>query len=143
MAKGGQRSEVKRLLTVLIVLVGGIVSSWAEGENLLGAKMDEVGYTLKGLRRATPEEAVELVQKAQVLMWECFQWLPAVVTEMEEGAAKKKATANYKRVMAESYRSLCVLELAYLSGDEDAIDEAIDLVKKFRKEGHVEFIEGE
>lgn len=109
----------------------------------LAEKMDEVSGSLKLLRRAKDDHAkcLELVQLAQSQLLECFAYVPALVEKMPEGKDKQVAIANYKKSLAASYQTLCGLELAYLSGDQDKIDDAADLVKGSRKDGHQEFIE--
>lgn len=119
-------------------------SSFADDdETPLAKKMDEVSKSLKLLRRAKDDYAkgLELVRAAQTQMLECFPYVPALIEKMPEGKEKDIALANYKMTLAASYQTLCGLEVAYLSEDEDQIDDAMDLVKKSRKDGHEEYIE--
>lgn len=111
----------------------------------LAEKMDEVSGSLKMLRRAGDDYAkcLELVHQAQTQLLECFVYVPAMIEKMPDGKEKQLAVANYKKTLAASYQTLCGLEIAYLSEDEDKIDDAMDLVKKSRKSGHEEYIEEE
>lgn len=111
----------------------------------LAEKMDEVSVSLKLLRRAKDDYAkcLGLVHQAQAQLLECFAYVPAMIEKMPEGKEKQTAIANYKKTLAESYITLCGLEVAYLSEDQDKIDDAADLVKASRKDGHQEFIEDE
>lgn len=115
----------------------------ADDETPLAKKMDEVSGSLKMLRRAKDDYAkcLELVREAQKGMLECFQYVPVIIEKMPEGKEKQVAMANYKKTLAASYQTLCDLEVAYLSEDVDKIDDAMDLVKKSRKDGHEEYIE--
>lgn len=127
------------------VLVGSLLivgNAFAEATPL-EEKMDEVSGCLKSLRRAGDDyaKALVLVREAQVALIECFALSPAMIEKMPEGKEKAIAMANYKKTLAASYQTLCDLELAYLSEDEDKIDDAKDAVKKSRKDGHREFIE--
>jgi len=114
-----------------------------EEESPLHEKMEEVNRSLKLLRRAGEdyEKAAGLVRQAQTLMLECFAFVPATIEKMPEGKERNIAWANYRKTMAQSYQTLCDLELAYISGDLDQIDDAMDEVKGLRKEGHEEYIE--
>ncbi|MGJ8723817.1 MAG: hypothetical protein ACSHYB_04605 [Roseibacillus sp.] len=109
----------------------------------LAEKMDEVSGSLKMLRRADGDFAkcLELVRQAQTQLLETFAFVPALIEKMPDGKEKQVALANYKKTLAASYQTLCGLEIAYLSEDQDKIDDAMDLVKKSRKDGHEEYIE--
>lgn len=117
----------------------------SDEDSVLHEKMEQVNRSLKLLRRAGDdyEKAAGLVQEAQAVMLECFPLVPYQVEKMPDGKEKSVAIANYKKLMAESYKRLCDLELAYFSGDIDKIDDALDEVKDSRKDGHEEFIEQE
>ena len=134
----------KFFYTVLLgsFLAGG--TSFAdEEETPLGEKMSDVSGSLKMLRRAKDDYAkcLVLVREAQSGLLECFQYVPALIAKMPEGKEKAMAMVGYKKTMAESYKTLCDLEEAYLSEDVDKIDDALDAVKGSRKEGHQEYIE--
>ena len=105
--------------------------------------MDEVSGALKLLRRAEGDltKCLELVHEAQDALLECFAYTPAMLEKMPEGKERSEALANYKKTLASSYQTLCDLEIAFLSEDQDKIDDAMSLVKKSRKTGHEEFIE--
>ena len=133
----------KKFITV--VFAGSLLSTgscFAE-DTPLTEKMDEVSGALKSLRRAKDDYAkcLELVREAQVKLLECFAFTPALVEKMPEGKEKITAVANYKKSLAHSYQTLCDLEIAYLSEDIDQIDDALDVVKKSRGDGHDELIE--
>ena len=124
------------------LVAGGV---HADEDTPLEEKMEEVSDNLKGLRKATKDKdfatCLELVRDAQSKLLECFAYTPSLIEKMPEGKEKAMATANYKKTLAASYRTLCDLELAYISEDLDKIDDANDAVKKSRKTGHKEFIE--
>ncbi len=111
----------------------------------LGEEMSQVSSSLKKLRRAKDDytKCLELVREAQVGLLKCFVYVPAKIEKMEEGKEKQVALAGYKKMLAWSYQTLCDLEVAYLSEDIDKIDDAMDLVKKSRGDGHDEYIEEE
>ncbi|MBK1832631.1 hypothetical protein [Roseibacillus ishigakijimensis] len=105
--------------------------------------MDEASTSLKLLRRAGDDyaKAIALVQEAQGHLLECFQYVPVKVEKMADGKEKQEAIANYKKMLAQSYQALCDLEIAYLSEDLDKIDDAMDVVKESRGDGHDVFVE--
>ena len=129
------------ILVGSVLLAGGVQAD--EEETPLAEKMDEVSGNLKMLRRAGDDyaKALELVRDAQAKLLECFAYTPEMLEKMPEGKEKATAIANYKKTLAASYQTLCDLEVAYLTEDLDKIDDAMDLVKKSRKDGHQEFIE--
>ena len=109
----------------------------------LEEKMSAVNKTLKGLRRSSGDHAkcVSIVRTAQKHLLECFQYPPSMLEKVEDAKKKDEILANYKKELAESYITLCELELAYLSGDPEKIKAANQLVKRSKKEGHDEFID--
>ena len=115
----------------------------ADEDTPLAQKMDEVSGSLKLLRRAEGDypKSLELVRQAQTQLLESFPYVPELIEKMPDGKEKQIAMANYKMQLAAAYETLCGLELAYLSEDIDKIDDAMDLVKKSRKDGHKEFID--
>ncbi len=135
----------KFLYTILLGSFLASGSSFAEEETPLVQKMDQVARSLKLLRRAKDDYAkcIELVREAQQGILDSFQYMPVLFEKLPEGKEKMEAEVAYKKSMADSYKALCDLELAYLSEDEDKIDDAMDVVKKSRKDGHEEFIEEE
>lgn len=139
------RIMISKLLRIVLVgaLMGAGSLSASDEDSVLHDKMEQVSRSLKLLRRAGEdyEKATGLVQEAQVIMLECFSLMPYLVEKMPEGKEKALAMAQYRKLMAESYKKLCDLELAYLSGDIDKIDDALDEVKGSRKDGHEKFIE--
>ncbi len=108
----------------------------------LAEKMDEAGGALKLLRRAkSNEEAIKLVRQAQTELLASIAYIPELVEAMPDGAAKEVEIIEYKKMIADSYKALCDLEIAYLSDDQDKIDDAMSAVKASRKKGHQRFIE--
>lgn len=131
------------------ILFGSFLATGAtyanDEDTPLAKKMDEVSGSLKMLRRAKDDyaECLKLVRAAQSQLLECFAYVPSLVETMPEGKAKETAIASYKKTLAASYQMLCDLEIAYLSEDQDKIDDAMDAVKDSRKRGHEEFMEEE
>ena len=103
----------------------------------LAEQMDVVSGSLKRLRRAeTTEDKVALVQKAQVATLKGLEYLPASFKNIKDKEALAKATADYKRLTGLTYVGLCELEMAFLAGDEEKSDAALDKLKELKKEGH-------
>lgn len=108
----------------------------------LGKEMDELSGSLKGLRKAeTWADKVALAQKGQVATLNSLKHLPVIFKDIKDEAEKKKATADYKRLMGLTYVGLCELEMAFLAEDEDKADAAIDKLKELKKEGHRAYTE--
>ena len=103
----------------------------------LSEQMEIVSKSMKLLRRAeTTVDKVALVQKAQAATLEGLKYLPASFEQIKDKDALAKATADYKRLTGLTYVGLCELEMAFLGGDEDEIDDAVDQLKELKKEGH-------
>ena len=132
---------------IAVVFVGSLLSTGSAfaQDTPLTEKMDEASGALKMLRRAKDDypKCLELVREAQSKLLECFAYVPALIEKMPEGKEKITAIAEYKKSLAYSYQTLCDLEIAYLSEDIDKIDDAMDVVKKSRGDGHDQFIEQE
>lgn len=109
----------------------------AADDTPLAEQMEEVSKSLKLLRRAeTNADKVVLVQKAQVATLKGLEFLPASFKNIKDKDVLAKATADYKRLTGLAYVGLCELEMAFLAGDEDKADDAIDKLKDLKKEGH-------
>ena len=126
-------------------LAAGVSS--ADEDTPLAKNMDEISGPLKEvykeLRRDGTDFAkyLEQVRESQSYLLKSFDFVPAMIEKMPDGKDKQIAMAKYKKTLAASYETLCGLELALISEDLEAIEDAIDLVKKSRKDGHNEFIE--
>lgn len=109
----------------------------AADDTPLAEQMNIVSKSMKLLRRAeTTADKVELVHKAQVATLEGLKYLPASFKDIKDKDALARATADYKRLTGLTYVGLCELETAFLGGDEDEIDDAVDKLKELKKEGH-------
>lgn len=109
----------------------------ADEETPLTEQMEAVSKSLKLLRRAeTNADKVVLVHKAQAATLKGLEFLPASFKNIKDKDALAKATADYKRLTGLAYVGLCELEMAFLAGDEDKADDAIDKLKDLKKEGH-------
>ena len=110
-------------------------TSFADDDTLLA----QDGY-LSGsqkLRKAeTTKEKVDLVTAAQKATLKSLEYLPIIFKDIKDAGEKAKATADYKMLVGKTYVQLCLLEMAYLEGDEDKADEIKGALKDLKKEGH-------
>lgn len=129
-----------KLLAVSLVL-GAVTPAMAD-DTPLAEEMDGISSALKGLRKAEDSAAkAQLARDAQVACLKSLEYLPKVF-EKESDAAKVAAmTADYKRLIGLTYAKLAELEMAFLAGDEEKADEAIDALKDLKKEGHKAYTE--
>lgn len=110
----------------------------------LAEQMDGISSALKSLRKTEGWEAkAEVVRKAQEACLASLEHLPSTFEEIKDPKEKAKATADYKRLMTDAHSALCQLEIAFLDEDQDAVDEAMDLIKKIKKEGHQKYEDDE
>lgn len=111
-----------------------------DDETPLGEQMSEISSSLKGLRKAESWEAkAELAREAQKACIASLEYLPKIFADISDEKEKAKATADYKRLIADSLSALCQLEVAFLAEDQDAVDEAMSLIKGVKKEGHKKY----
>ena len=98
----------------------------------------------KAMRRLDDlSKGPELARTAQDAMVKAIVELPSLVKEMPEGPEKAKAAAEYRKMMGELIATLATLELAFLDGDKDKVDEVIKAMRESKKEGHDKFMEDE
>lgn len=113
-----------------------------DDETPLGEEMSTLSSSLKKLRKATTtEEKVGYVHAAQKATLKSLEYVPMIFKDIKDAAEKKKATADYKMMVGQTYVKLCALELAYLAGDEDKADEIKGELKDLKKEGHDKYTE--
>ena len=113
-----------------------------EKDTPLAKTMGESGKALKSLRKIDKGDWASGAKAARAAADACrkgMAYIPALVKEMPDGKEKIKAIADYKRLMGQSYVSLCALELAYLSEDQSKVDVAMKEVKAVKKEGHKKY----
>ena len=131
-----------KTLAVAFVMGMATMTPVVGDDTPLGKEMDELSGSLKGLRKAeTWADKVALAQKGQVATLNSLKHLPVIFKDIKDEAEKKKATADYKRLMGLTYVGLCELEMAFLAEDEDKSDAAIDKLKELKKEGHRAYTE--
>ena len=133
---------------VALVALGGLVS-WLpvgadEVETPLGEQMEIVSGKLKSLRKLRESEdrwsaSAERVREAQKALIKALEFEPALLGEMPDGPEKKKAVADYKRLMGLSLAALCELELAFLNEDAEAAERIAERLKDLKKEGHKKY----
>ena len=133
------------VLTAMAVLANGSLYGADDDESTpLGENMDKVSSSLKSLRKAEGWEAkAEIARKAQEACLGGLKYLPKTFEKITDAKEKAKATADYKRLIGSAYAALCQLESAFLEEDEDAVDEAMSLIKSLKKEGHKKYEDDE
>lgn len=124
------------------LLACGPLAMADDDETPLGEQMSELNGALKGIRKAESwEEKAELAREAQKACLASFEYLPKIFDDIADEKEKAKATADYKRLLADSLSALYQLEAAFLAEDQDAVDEATSLIKGVKKEGHKKYEE--
>lgn len=117
-------------------------TSFADDDTPLAQEMDTLSGSLKKLRKAeTTKEKVDLVTAAQKATLKSLEYLPIIFKDIKDAGEKAKATADYKMLVGKTYVQLCLLEMAYLEGDEDKADEIKGALKDLKKEGHEKYTE--
>lgn len=110
----------------------------------LGEEMDKTSTALKSLRRLEEgdwDAKVTAARAAQEGMIASLQYDPIIFKDMKDEAAKKLASADYRKLIAEGYAQLCELEIAYLKKDEEAAKTIIKKLKELKKHSHELYIE--
>ncbi len=133
--------SIKTLALASVMGLGMLAPVYADDdETPLGEEMETISGSLKKLRKAeTTAEKVELVQAAQKSAIKSLAYLPLIFKDLKDEKEKAKATADYKKMLGQTYVKLCELELAYLAGDEDKADEIKGELKDLKKEGHEKY----
>lgn len=116
----------------------------AEEETPLGKQMEAFNDAYKAFRRETdPAKGAALAREAQQAVVKGLGELPSMLAKMPDGAAKSKAAAEYRRMMAKLLVSLCEVEEAFLDGKTDKVAEIVESLKEMKKAGHDKFMEDE
>lgn len=116
----------------------------AEEETPLGKQMEAFNDAYKAFRRETdPAKGAALAREAQQAVIKGLGELPSMLAKMPDGAAKSKAAAEYRRMMAKLLVSLCEVEEAFLDGKTDKVAEIVESLKEMKKAGHDKFMEDE
>ena len=106
----------------------------------LGDYMSVISDSLKAMRKVDRDEdwkkGAELARQASDAAFHCIQKIPQNISNIPDQAIQQRAMADYRRLSALAYASLCQLELAYLAEDADAVKAAKSEVFAIRKEGH-------
>ena len=126
-----------KTLAIATVMGFGMLAPVHADDTPLAEEMDTLSGSLKKLRKAeTTEDKVALVHAAQTAALNSLKYLPMIFKDIKDEKEKAKATADYKMMSGQVYVKLCALELAYLAGDEDKVDDIQGELKELKKEGH-------
>lgn len=127
-------------LTVLMLIANTMVSSADDGP--LAENMDAMNSAYKAFRKTTdPIEGAQLAKEAADRILETINEVPSLISEMPDGKDKKKALADYRRLIAATYSKFCEVEIAFIDGDVDKAQELVSDLKALKKEGHKAYIE--
>ncbi|GEM_PF-3511358 len=136
--------NIKQFFTLGVTCLSLCSLSYAE-ETELGLIMDEVNSIFKQIKRdATLDNngKAELVRKAAALYIDSTKHIPTDIQYLfKTDLDKAVAIADYKAMISASYSHLCLLEIAYLKNDEEAIDKAWSDIKASKKKGHKTYID--
>lgn len=108
----------------------------------LAKTMKNAGKALKSLRKLPKDDwagGVKAARTAAEGIRLGMEHIPALIKEMQDGAEKDKAIADYRRLMGLNYAALCELELAYLEKDAVKVEAATKSWKALKKEGHKKY----
>lgn len=118
------------------------VPATAEEDTPLAKQMETMNDAYKSMRRLDDlSEGPGLAREAQDAMVKAITELPTLVQDMPDGPEKAKASARYRMMMGKLISTLAALELAFLDGDKDKVDEIIKEMRGSKKEGHDKFME--
>jgi soluble cytochrome b562 len=135
---------MKSRLILMSCLACLVLPISAEEETPLGKQMEAFNDAYKAFRRETdPAKGAALAREAQQAVIKGLGELPSMLAKMPDGAAKSKAAAEYRRMMAKLLVSLCEVEEAFLDGKTDKVAEIVESLKEMKKAGHDKFMEDE
>lgn len=134
--------SIKTLAFASVLGFGMLAPVHADEDTPLAEEMDTLSGSLKGLRKAeTPEAKVALVQEAQKATLKSLTYLPMIFKDLKDEKEKAKSTADYKKLVGQTYVKLCELEMAFLAGEAEKADEILGQLKDLKKEGHDKYTE--
>lgn len=133
--------NILKKATVAILLASSAVSLQAD-DTPLGHSMEDASAALKSLRKMDKSDwqgGAAAAHKAAKAILEGIQYEPLLVKEISDSNKKAAAMADYRRLMGLSYAALCQLESAYLAQNAEQVEEAMELIKQLKKEGHKKY----
>ena len=142
-----RKESFKKLLTLVVAagVVGFAPVAQAQDEpeapKNLEEAMDMISGSLKMLRRLSREDdhwnkcAAKVAEGSQAVI-AAMNMVPKSIKAMPDGAAKRKALADTRRLMGLTLAAFGELEMAYLAEDEEKIDEVMDKLKEIKAESH-------
>jgi soluble cytochrome b562 len=133
----------KYLFASLLMGASMVVTATAEEKKTpLGEQMEEIGHSLKSLRKETdPAKIVAILGKAEEAVLKAIPLVPEKLQNEPDAAVKAKALVEYRKQMAGLYITLCEAEAGTLAGDKAKVDAAFEKLKAEKKEGHDTFME--
>ena len=138
---------VYRLLTMLctVLLSAGLTNSILQAEESPMAKeMSALGEAFGGLKviskGSIPENALELVQKAQMAVLKAKPMIPPYGQpgKAPEGKTEADMIKSYRKFMAQTLEALAQLEIAILDKDVDKAAELYKHLRGLKSAGHSE-----
>ncbi|MFU8892291.1 MAG: hypothetical protein ACNA8L_01565 [Luteolibacter sp.] len=139
------KAAISRFLVIVSFVLAmpfHVPTAQAAEERTLIQWMEEFDMAYRGFRRETdPEKGLPIVREGQVAFLQSMALLPPMVEKMPAGAAKDKAAATYRNMMAEVYLMLTRLELAFLERDMEAVAGHVGEIRNARRAGHDRFME--
>jgi len=141
--------SMKFLISFLAFLIGmtyfslsGKADESESEETPLEEQMGEMNVFFKKIRKT--EDAVEgakFARSAQETAINSLAFIPIITEKVTDPAQKEKDIADYKRMVGLTYVAFCEVELAFLEGDMEKVNEIVDRLRKLKKQGHTKYIE--
>ena len=116
----------------------------ADEDSPLGKQMESLNDAYKAFRKETdPAKGAALARDAQQALVNSMAEMPELIRNMPDGPEKAKASAAYRKQLAQCLVTLCEVEEAFLAGKTDKVAELVTQIKDLKKAGHDQFMEDE
>jgi soluble cytochrome b562 len=134
-----------RLITIGCALFMSTLVAHAEEESTpLAKQMGTFDDAYKAFRRETdPVKGAGYAREAQAAVLKALTETPGILSKMPDDATRQKAAAEYRKMLAKVYVTLCEVEEAFIAGEIDKVSKLVDSLKEMKKAGHEKFMEEE
>jgi hypothetical protein len=131
-------------LTVLMFAAGSVSQIRADEDTPLAKAMTTTNDAMKALGKETDStKGAAMAREAQEGIVKSIPLVPELIADMPDAAARAKALADYRKMMAQALALFCDIETAFLNNKADDVTKLITEAKALKKEGHKKYMDEE
>jgi hypothetical protein len=131
-------------LTILMFAAGSVSQIRADEDSPLAKAMTTTNDAMKALgKEKDSAKGAALAREAQDGIVKSIPLVPELIADMPDAAARSKAMADYRKMLAQALALFCDIETAFLNNKADDVTKLITDAKALKKEGHKKYMDEE